>query len=193
MIDKSISQIRCASALGLIFPLVLLCGCGTATQQERPLPIAITPEARPPAQTDNSSLPSPAPGDAKQNEVAATDEERSIFFALGSSAILPKEKVKLRGIASLLKEDKSLFVTLAGHANENGSRSLNLAVADARVESVGSYLRKQGVSPRQITRLVIGGEKTPRTCLSTECRQRMRRVEIRISNSEKVRSNGVTR
>ncbi len=194
MTEISIWRRRCATALGLIFPLVLMLGCGTTTRPEPQLPIATIPEARPEAKTDSSPLPSiaPTPSDAKQDEIAYIDEERSIFFSLGSKTINPMEKVKLRRIASILKNDKSLFVTLAGRANDNGSRSFNLAVADARVESVSSFLRKLGVGPRQITKLVIGGEETPSACQSADCRQRMRRVELTISPSEKARASTTT-
>lgn len=132
---------------------------------------------------DRSPLPPITPSDAKNDEVEDVTEENSIFFSVGSKIINSKEKVKLQRIASLLKNDKSLFITLKGHANDSGSRSFNLAVADARVESVNTFLRKLGANPHQIMKLVIGSEKTPSVCQSTGCRQKMRRVEITIFSS----------
>ena len=72
-------------------------------------------------------------------------------------------------------------VDLTGHANDNGSPSYNLAVADARIQSVSASLKKLGVRPQQIKKSVIGGEKTPSICRSQDCRRKMRRVELIIS------------
>lgn len=169
------------TALGLFLPLVFLFGCGSASQPERPVQVVANQESLPEAKAQ--SQPAETSNVAEQNAIAEVDEKSSIFFSLGSSTINQSEKDKLHLAAHRLKGDKGLYVTLIGHANDNGSRSLNLAVADARIESVSAILKKLGVKARQIKKKVNGGEKTPRACQSVECRRKMRRVELIITTA----------
>ena len=121
------------------------------------------------------------PADEGQSiEKVDHDAESSIFFMLGSSSITPEERLKVQSLAIRLKEDRNLGVILIGHANDNGSRSFNLAVADSRVRAVVDQLRKQGVTAQQIRFEVAGSEQVPRDCRTSTCRQIMRRVEWRF-------------
>jgi outer membrane protein OmpA-like peptidoglycan-associated protein len=176
-------MLRClrAPTVGLTIAIALFSGCGTTYQPERSIQQVAndaSPEAR--GELPTTEIPSLA----EQNPFAAVDEKNSIFFSQGSSALSPSEKDKIQRAASLLKDDKGLSVRLIGRANDNGSRSLNLAVADARVEAVASSLKRLGVKTSQIKKTVIGGEKPPNTCRSAECRQMMRRVEFVFSKTK---------
>jgi OOP family OmpA-OmpF porin len=62
----------------------------------------------------------------------------SIYFAPGSSSISPAGRSKLKRLAQRLLADKRQVVTLIGHANDNGSASFNLAVADSRIGAVAA-------------------------------------------------------
>ena len=168
-----------ATALGMIFPLVFMFGCGSTPQPDRSIPVMAALETH--TEVKVESLPADTPNQPEQNVLAEVDEKNSNFFSLGSSTLNQREKDKLRNIASLLKNDKALCATLIGHAYDNGSRSFNLAVADARVESVSAILKKLGVKSRQIKKVVNGGEKPPTVCQSAECRRMMRRVELVFS------------
>lgn len=159
--------------------MVLLAGCGTTSQPERPVPQVLKLPVSPEKKTESSPIKGISQPEKKTE--AEVDEKMSIFFTFGSSTVGHAEKLKLGDAASLLKEDGSLSVTLSGHANDNGSRSVNLAVADARVEAVAASLRKLGVKTRQIRKNVIGGEKPLNNCGAAECRQKMRRVELVFS------------
>lgn len=172
----------CSFAAGLSLALLFLSGCGTTPQPERPIQQeakhASLPEAKAEAQLAQTSTT------IHQNAVVEIDEKNTIFFSLGSSTLSQSEKDKLHLAAKSLKGDKGLFVTLVGRANGNGSRSFNLAVADARVESVVISLKRLGVKAYQIRKAVIGGEKAPSTCRSIECRRKMRHVELVFSTTK---------
>lgn len=116
--------------------------------------------------------------------MAEIDESSSVFFALGSSTVTPSEKGKLTLAAQRLKDDRELDITLIGHTDDNGSRSLNVAVADARVASVSAALKRLGVRTQQIKKKVSGSEKSSGVCRSEACRQKMRRVELVISKPD---------
>ncbi|WP_310492398.1 OmpA family protein [Dechloromonas sp.] len=165
-----------AAILGLSLSIAFLSGCGTTSQPERPVQQVLKPPV--PAEAKADSPPGITSGLSEKKAEPEIDEKTSVFFVFGSSTVGQSEKSKLRDAASRLKEDGDLSVTLIGRANDHGSRSVNLAVADARVEAVAAILRKLGVKAWQIKKNVIGGEKLSGNCVSTDCRRTMRRVEL---------------
>ena len=168
-----------ATILGLSLSVVLLSGCGTTSQPERPVQQVLKLPA--PSEAKVDSPPNSTSGLLEKKAEPEIDEKTSVFFVFGSSTVGQSEKSKLRNAASRLKEDGDLAVTLIGRANDHGSRSVNLAVADARVEAVATFLRKLGVKAWQIKKNVIGGEKLLGNCVTTACRRTMRRVELVFS------------
>ena len=126
-----------------------------------------TPPAVPPAANNVAAMPA--------------NPEESIFFSPGASAIASAERRKLKPLASRLQADRRQTVTLVGHANDNGSRSFNLAVADARIGAVASALKKLGVAAYQIRKRVLGDEQVPADCRASACRKAMRRVDFLFS------------
>lgn len=169
-----------AGGLSLLLSAFVMFGCGSTAQPERPIQVASVPEPLP--ERKEVAQHSEATIAAEKKAIAEVDEKSNIFFSLGSSTINHRERDKLQNIATILKGNKAMCVTLVGHANDNGSSTFNLAVADARVESVGAALKRIGVNSRQIKKNVVGGEKFPMACKSAECRRKMRRVELIISS-----------
>lgn len=173
--------------------ILLLPGCGTTTgttagttvQAKPPVQNAAGQEASPQGLVDSRSTEVPIEKLAVPELGAATEtsDDDSIFFPLGSSTLAATEQEKLSHHANRLKEDRGLLVTLIGHADGNGSPSFNLAVADARVTSVNTILRKLGVYANQIRKVVVGSEKRLARCRSVDCRRKMRRVEMVFSKS----------
>ena len=159
---------------------LLVTACGTTNQAEPSLPA--TPLRKP------AKLPIPATNASAEVDegqlLAEIDENISIFFTLGLNTINARSKEKLRAVAQRLKSDESATITLAAYANDNGSSSFNLAVADSRANAASAYLKKLGVKPMQIRKNVVGGEKTSSNCRSSECRRMMRRVELIVSSSK---------
>ena len=169
-------------AARLFFSIVLLTGCSTTSQVDYPIPPIAKHDPLP--ESEALSQRSEISNLADQISVSKVDEANCVYFMLGSSAVAPSEKAKLELAAARLKEDRGLYIKLVGNANHNGSRSLNLAVADSRVETVATVLKSLGVNSRQIKKIVVGGERTPVTCRSEECQRKMRRVELSISKAK---------
>ena len=71
-----------------------------------------------------------------------------------------------------------MLLTLVGHADDQGSRSYQLARAEQRLEAVFQALRRMGVAVRQLKRYPVGREKGNPGCNAPECRVSMRRVEL---------------
>lgn len=130
------------------------------------------------ARSANSLFSMKANPEPTEKEVREIHDEDCVFFSLGSSTVSNKEKYKIDSFARRMLDDKNLVATLIGHANDNGSRSFNLAVSDSRVMTVAEQLRKHGVQRSQIRKEALGSERTPKSCRSEECRFRSRRVEF---------------
>jgi len=113
--------------------------------------------------------------------VTANQVQNNIYFSLGGVTVNSRERAKLQQHASYLKEHPEQSVTLIGYTDDLGSRNYNVAIAEQRVAAVRKLLRSYRVPGGQIRRYSVGSEKTPKTCKTEQCRQKMRRVELRYS------------
>lgn len=147
----------------------LLAACATPVPEAAP-PVTPTP----PVAARVSEAP-PATAAEKRESLA----ENRIFFSPGGTQVDIVGRRKLEAHALLLKADAKLIVILVGMTDDLGSRAFKLAIAEQRVNAVFQVLRKLGVPARQIRRYAVGMEKAVAGCITTECRQTMRRVELR--------------
>ena len=77
-----------------------------------------------------------------------------------------------------MNENLSVTVTLAGHADERGTREYNLALGQRRAEAVSSYLYLNGISKDRISVKSYGEERPAVTGQNERSYARNRRVEI---------------
>ena len=162
--------------------VALLAGCAGNRLPEKAADTAGAPgQAILPPDAASQAMPQAAPPAVSSAAAMPANPEVSIFFSPGASAIASAERRKLKPLASRLQADRRQTVTLVGHANDNGSRSFNLAVADARIGAVASALKKLGVAAYQIRKRVLGDEQVPADCRASACRKAMRRVDFLFS------------
>ena len=84
-------------------------------------------------------------------------------------------------VASSLKANSDVKVTVSGHTDITGSRALNRRLSQARASSVRTYLIEAGVSEAQITGAAGFGPDRPIASNKTaEGKAQNRRVEILI-------------
>lgn len=150
--------------------LAMLAGC--ASQPHAPTQPAT--EATPSA--DRSKVIRPRV--VETPATAALDPENNIFFKDNELRLDPEDGQKLQRHAQRLKENPKLRVTLVGFADDQGSRSFQLAKAEQRLDAVFQSLRRMGVAVRQLKRYPVGREKTNPGCNAADCRNNMRRVEL---------------
>ena len=162
-----------------VIPLLfaaLFFGCATPPAPHpspAPVPaarIADAPIPPPPVQKE-----APAPQEAP---AAKIDDSNSIYFTLGATDVDLPGQQKLRAHAQRLQANPELVVTLIGHTDNLGSRAYNVAIAEKRIEGVSALLRSYGVAKKQIRHYAVGSERLDRSCKTTACRQKMRRVEL---------------
>ena len=103
----------------------------------------------------------------------------TVYFEYDSYRLSSKSLQTLKSLASLLSENKSLTIVLAGHADERGTREYNLALGQRRAETVADYLKTLGVNSDRLT-VRSFGEERPAALGSNEASwAKNRRVEIK--------------
>ena len=83
-----------------------------------------------------------------------------IFFATNKSSLTTAARETLRKQATYLRKNKSLNVTIEGHADERGTREYNLALGERRANAAKDYLMTYGISGKRISTISYGKEKT---------------------------------
>lgn len=132
------------------------------------------------------SLPKPEKV-APPVQVIITEDDRRLVknaidnleFATGKSEIRPKSFASLDQVAELLVR-KNLSLKLAGHTDNTGNRTRNMALSKARAESVKAYLVGKGVNPTRIEATGYGQDQPIASNATAAGRQQNRRVEFTI-------------
>ena len=105
---------------------------------------------------------------------------QKIYFPQGGATILESSYGELAELKYLLDEYPDMVVRLEGHTDRLGGRKSNMILSEKRVESIRTYLIKQGISGKRIKLKAFGGTR-PVSTENTEAAHRAnRRVEVRI-------------
>ena len=84
---------------------------------------------------------------------------RTIYFDFDQSTIRSEFIDVLRTHAGYLNSNRSVVVTVEGHADERGSREYNIALGERRANTVKRFLEAEGVDSTQINTLSYGEER----------------------------------
>ena len=84
----------------------------------------------------------------------------------------------LKSAVNAMNKNSSINITIAGHADERGTREYNLALGQRRAESVKDYFVLNGISSNRITVKSYGEEKPAVKGQDERSYARNRRVEI---------------
>ena len=82
-----------------------------------------------------------------------------VFFATNKSSLTTKSRETLRKQATFLRKNKSLNITIEGHADERGTREFNLALGERRANAAKDYLMTYGISENRISVISYGKER----------------------------------
>jgi peptidoglycan-associated lipoprotein len=89
----------------------------------------------------------------------ATGVPDRVFFATNKSVLTTASRDTLRKQAAWLRENKSINVTVEGHADERGTREYNLALGERRANAAKDYLMTYGISGNRISTISYGKER----------------------------------
>ena len=102
----------------------------------------------------------------------------TIYFEFDKSNLTSKSIQTLKSTVNALNENSSIQITLAGHADERGTREYNLALGQRRAETVSDYLVLNGISKNRITVKSYGEERPAVSGQNEKSYSKNRRVEI---------------
>ena len=89
----------------------------------------------------------------------ATGVPDRVFFATNKSVLTTKARDGLRKQAAWLRKNKSINVTIEGHADERGTREYNLALGERRANAAKDYLMTYGISGNRMSVISYGKER----------------------------------
>lgn len=99
-------------------------------------------------------------------------------YRLGQSSIDKSQQQRLNQVVTLLKENKGVKLSIAGHTDSIGKRGRNQQLSKVRIEQIFDYLAEKGVDSNRIS-LVAYGESKPIASNATAAgRAENRRVEF---------------
>ncbi len=102
----------------------------------------------------------------------------TIYFEFDKSNLTSKSIQTLKSTVNALNDNSSIQITLAGHADERGTREYNLALGQRRAETVSDYLVLNGISKNRITVKSYGEERPAVSGQNEKSYSKNRRVEI---------------
>ena len=82
-----------------------------------------------------------------------------IFFEFDSSAISAKAESILKAKAEWMRRNPSLAIVIEGHCDNRGTTEYNLALGEARAESVKGFLIDLGIPDTRIRTISYGEER----------------------------------
>jgi OOP family OmpA-OmpF porin len=118
---------------------------------------------------------------ATQVALDQTLANRTIEFEKGSALLTPSGKRILDEMTETLMKVHAKKIDLIGHTDDIGSRARNMALSQARADSVKFYLVAKGLPSDIIATNGMGPDQPIMSNNSQEGRQRNRRIEFRVS------------
>ena len=105
-----------------------------------------------------------------------------ILFDFDKSDIRDSEHRMLNYVASVLKTNTNINVSIEGHTCSMGSDAYNMSLSDSRAKSVESYLIDKGVGSGQLTTKNFGETKFTFDNATIVHRKLNRRAEVIVTN-----------
>lgn len=107
---------------------------------------------------------------------------KNIFFATASYNLSPSSNSELNKLVTLLKNNPSIKIEIAGHTDNTGNEDSNITLSTNRAKAVKSYLTNKGISASRIRSKGYGSNKPIATNETPKGRKQNRRTEFVIVN-----------
>jgi outer membrane protein OmpA-like peptidoglycan-associated protein len=106
---------------------------------------------------------------------------KDIFFATGSSKLLPKSFKSLNEVVTILKSDANLKLDVEGHTDNAGKADKNMLLSDARAKAVMTYLTtKGGIDAARLTAKGFGATQPIADNKTAKGKALNRRVALKL-------------
>jgi OOP family OmpA-OmpF porin len=104
-----------------------------------------------------------------------------VGFESGSARLMPESREQVGNIAAILRAYPKATVAIAGHTDNVGSETANLALSRARAETVAWELRNAGVASDRVRVEAYGSDKPVADNLTEHGRSQNRRVTLDVT------------
>ena len=181
--------------LAVALAAVTMWGCGSA-QEQQASPPAIGDAGEPatagtPGSGDVSAenLPADSPLPPESPEYFVANVGDRVHFGFDRFDLTNEARKTIERQALWLQQHGSIAVTIAGHADERGTREYNLALGERRAISVRNYLIALGVEPDRVRTVSYGKERPVDPASTEEAWAKNRRGVTQIEDSTLSPSN----
>lgn len=121
------------------------------------------------------------------NEKNPDGSKMGVYFDYDKSALTSNSKLALDKLVKIFNEYGETNVLVEGHTDDKGSDSYNLSLSERRAETVGNYLKNDGIASSRLT-IKWYGESQPKVENTTDVnRAANRRVEFAITANDKMK------
>lgn len=147
-----------------LMAIALISVAGLSACKSKP-PESLPPEPQPTSSASTAPETGPAvvqtgPAVGTQEHFArAVNGKNIIYFDTDRFNIDSEDAAALQLQAQYLLRYTSLRITIAGHADERGTREYNLALGERRAYAAKNYLASYGIDPARITTVSYGKEQ----------------------------------
>jgi OOP family OmpA-OmpF porin len=107
---------------------------------------------------------------------------KNIFFATGSSKLLPKSFKSLNEVAKILADNPSYKLVIDGHTDNTGMADKNQLLSESRAKAVSSYIEGKKIEATRLTPNGYGQDKPVADNKTVAGRAKNRRVELTVKN-----------
>lgn len=107
--------------------------------------------------------------------------KEQFFFATNKTKVLSKSEPLLDEIASVLKDNPTIHISIEGHTDSSGKYKSNVKLSQGRAKSVMQELIKRGIDKNRMVSAGFGPDRPIDTNDTPEGRANNRRVELRIT------------
>jgi len=131
-------------------------------------------------------VPAPVPVQTadRLSEAFKAEVGDRVFFASGSASLGARARVALEAQAAWLLQHTSVAVVVEGYADDPGDDEANVALAQARAETVRDRLAHLGVPEMRLAIASFGRSGQVMTCADPACAAPNRRVVLRIARPQ---------
>ena len=119
---------------------------------------------------------------SEQGVLDQTLANRTIEFETGSATLTPQGTLILDQMAAVLAKLTTRTVAIIGHTDNSGARASNIALSQARADTVKGYLIAKGIPSQQLTATGVGPDQPIASNDTPDGRARNRRIEFRAGS-----------
>ena len=145
----NIKKIKNIKTYSIFFMVILITSCSS---------MKVTEEAV--YDSDISTVEASIIEEKEMNlQTKAVFTNATVYFEFDKFNLNSKSLQTLKSAVSAMKDNKSIRITIAGHADERGTREYNLALGEQRAKTVAELLIINGVPSSKISTVSYGEEK----------------------------------